>query len=283
MKIVLLGASGYIGSAFRKEMRRRGIEFICPGREEYQTFGGMRLVLGFDCHLVINCAAFVAKPSVDFNEDHKGQTLSANLVLPVAIANACESEGVSLLHVSTGCIYNGTNNSRGFSEADPAQLTFDTSCGVYVGAKQLAEECLKYSNTYICRIRLPFDQHDHQRNFLSKIQRYSKVYSNVNSISHRGDFVKACLDLVELGAPFGTYNMTNQGAISARQIVEMIKQTLCPDREFEFWEEEDFMKNSARTLKSNCVLDISKLLDAGVHMRHVQDAVQESLDNWIAE
>ena len=38
------------------------------------------------------------------------------------------------------------------------------------------------------------------------MQRYAKVYDNVNSISHRADFVSACLDTWKLRAPFGIYN-----------------------------------------------------------------------------
>jgi 3,5-epimerase/4-reductase len=59
---------------------------------------------------------------------------------------------------------------------------------------------------------------------LSKVQRYAKVYDNVNSISHRADFVKACLDLWELRAPFGIYNVTNPGFVTTRQVVELIEK-----------------------------------------------------------
>ena len=55
---------------------------------------------------------------------------------------------------------------------------------------------------------------DNPRNYLSKIQRYAKVYDNVNSISHRGDFVHACLELWDRRAPFGAYNITNPGFVT---------------------------------------------------------------------
>ena len=45
---------------------------------------------------------------------------------------------------------------------------------------------------YLWRLRIPFDEFDNPRNYLSKVQNYAKVYDNVNSISHRGDFVSAC-------------------------------------------------------------------------------------------
>jgi UDP-glucose 4,6-dehydratase len=103
----------------------------------------------------------------------------------------------------------------------------------------------------------------------------------VNSLSHLDDFVRACLDLWERQAPFGTYNMTNPGAVRTRQVVEMINRILKPDRHFEFWkDEEEFYRLGAKALRSNCVLDVSKLLVAGVKMRPVEEAVEDSLRNW---
>ena len=66
------------------------------------------------------------------------------------------------------------------------------------------------------------------RNYLSKVQRYEKVYDNVNSISHRGDFVRACLDLWERRAPFGIYNVTNPGFVTTRQVVDLVEKILKP-------------------------------------------------------
>jgi dTDP-4-dehydrorhamnose reductase len=284
MKIILLGSSGYIGSAFKREIERRGITVICPFRISYDSFKKMDYFLrAHKPYAVINCAAFITKPSVDLCEDHKSKTLAGNLVLPVNISNACEVTNTKLLHVSTGCLYNGHNGGKGFSESDAPHMTFDAGAGVYVGSKQLAEVSITNPDTYICRIRIPFDEIDHERNYLSKLQRYEKVYSNLNSLSHRGDFVSACLDLLGAGAPFGTYNVTNEGAITAREITEMMTRTLRIPREFKFWDENEFMATVARTVKTNCTLDISKLLAAGVKMRHVRDAVQCSLDNWVVE
>ena len=131
-------------------------------------------------------------------------------------------------------------------------------------------------------MRIPFDQFDNPRNYLSKIQNYPKVYENVNSLSHRGDFVAACLDLWQKGAPFGIYNVTNPGFVSTRQVVEMIQNILRPARRFEFWaDDREFYRQAAKTPRSNCVLDVSKLLAAGRKLRPVTEALQDSLQHWV--
>jgi UDP-glucose 4,6-dehydratase len=106
----------------------------------------------------------------------------------------------------------------------------------------------------------------------------------VNSISHRADYVKACLDLWERRAPFGTYNVTNPGFVTTRQVVELIRKILRPDQKFEYWRnDEEFYRVAAKTPRSNCVLDISKLLAAGVKIRPVMEAIEDSLRNWKPE
>lgn len=102
-----------------------------------------------------------------------------------------------------------------------------------------------------------------------------------NSLSHRGDFVRACLDSWERRAPFGTYNVTNPGFVTTRQVVGLIEKTLRPKRAFEFFaNDEEFYRVAAKTPRSNCVLDGSKLRAAGVALRPVEEAVIDALKNW---
>src|SRR5581483_11218643 len=116
------------------------------------------------------------------------------------------------------------------------------------------------------------------------VQRYPKVYDNVNSISHRADFARACLDLWERHAPFGTYNVTNPGFVTTRQVIETLERVLKPNHRFEFWKsDEEFYRVAARTPRSNCVLDVSKLLATGVRMRPVEEALEASLREWKPE
>src|SRR5437764_1396318 len=126
---------------------------------------------------------------------------------------------------------------HGFTESDEPNFSFrNPPCSFYSATKALAEEAITgLGQSYIWRLRIPFDEFDNPRNYLSKIQRYSKVYDNVNSISNRGDFVGACLDLWERRAPFGIYNVTNPGFVTTRHVVERLEKILNPGRSFEFW------------------------------------------------
>jgi len=314
--ILLLGGSGYIGEAFAAELRRRKSDFITLARKEvdYTRFDRLLEVLrARKISFLINCAGFTGKPNVDACELDKAGTLLGNALLPQTIAHACLTAGIPWGHVSSGCIYAGAKISEngivrvekdmtrpelhalaekkspallGFTETDPPNFSFrDLPCSFYSGTKALGEEAIAgIGQSYVWRLRIPFDEFDNKRNYLSKIQRYPKVYENVNSVSHRADFVKACLDLWERRAPFGTYNVTNPGYVTTSHVVGLIEKYLKPARKFEFWQnDEEFYKIAAKTPRSNCVMDVSKLLSAGVKIRPVEEAMDDSLKNWQPE
>ncbi|MGA2030490.1 MAG: sugar nucleotide-binding protein [Verrucomicrobiota bacterium] len=262
---------------------------------------------------VINAAGYTGKPNVDACELHKADTLAGNTLLPQTIAHACAAVGIPWGHISSGCIYSGAkiiengktrfekdltkpelralvekspDKISGFTETGAPNFSFrDGPCSFYSGSKALGEEAIAgIGQSYIWRLRIPFDEFDNMRNYLSKVQRYAKVYDNVNSISHRADFVRACLDLWETRAPHGIYNVTNQGFVTTRQVVGLIERYLKPAKKFEFWQSDaEFYKVAAKTPRSNCVMDISKLLATGVKMRPVGEALEESLKNWQRE
>jgi UDP-glucose 4,6-dehydratase len=314
--ILLLGASGYVGGAFAAELRRRGAEFLPLSRKQtdYTRFDRLLEFLRSNKpSFVVNCAGYTGKPNVDACELDKAGTVLGNALLPQTIASACLAADIPWGHVSSGCVFSGAKivqngqvrvekdltrpelhalaeqhspAVQGFTESDPPNFSFrDLPCSFYSGTKALGEEAMAgLGRSYVWRLRIPFDEFDSQRNYLSKIQRYPKVYENVNSVSHRGDFAQACLDLWERRAPFGTYNVTNPGYVTTRQVVELIEKRFKPARKFEFWaNDEEFYRQAARTPRSNCVLDVSKLLATGVRIRPVEQALEASLANWRPE
>ena len=312
--IVLLGATGYVGQSFEQALKQRGEKFMALSRKDvdytnFDTFVGV--LKSCKAEFVINAAGYTGKPNVDACETDWAGTLQGNTLFPQTVAQACSALGIPWGHVSSGCIFAGAKISEsgktrvekdltkvdvkalrkanaliGFNESDEPNFSFrNPPCSFYSGTKALGEEAIRnVGSGYIWRLRIPFDEFDNARNYLSKVQRYSKVYDNVNSLSHRGDFVNACIDTWKVKAPFGIYNVTNPGYVTTRQVIEMIQDVLKPKREFVFWEsDEEFYKFAAKTPRSNCIMDASKLLSAGVKMRSVEDALRASLQNWVSE
>ncbi len=213
---------------------------------------------------LINAAGYTGKPNVDACEIHKADCLAGNAVLPGIIAQACDAADVPWGHVSSGCIYSGCRpDGSGFTESDAPNFSFrQANCSFYSGSKALGEEILDaYSNVYIWRVRIPFDQFDHPRNYLTKLMRYKRLLDATNSISELQEFVEATLLCWQKRVPFGIYNMTNPGTVTTREVVDLIKKSGVCRRKFEFFNsEEEFLRTAAITPRSNCVMSPAKLL-----------------------
>ena len=135
------------------------------------------------------------------------------------------------------------------------------------------------------RLRIPFSHVDSPRNYLSKVLRYERLLDATNSLSHLGEFVRAAVQCFEQNVACGVYNLTNTGAVSTREVVELLRESgLAEGRSFQFFESEaEFMQLAAKTPRSNCVLDNSKALQAGLKLSPVRDAVRQALSEWVSD
>lgn len=314
--ILLLGATGYVGQAFSSELRRRRVSFIPLTRKaiDYTNFDLLfDYVRKMKPEFVINAAGYAPHPSVDACESAQWEVLCANVLLPQTVARVCLMTNTPWGHVSSASIYMGAKvetewgqilierdlnrpeilrlftrhpeNVLGFTECDEPNFSFrHAPCNFYSGTKALAEEAIYgLGRCYIWRPGIFFDEHNDDRNLLSKLLHFERVYDSINSVSHLNDYVRACLELWECRRSFGIYNVVNPGAVTTRRIVELIQQILKPARKFKFCEsDEEFCGCATKTPRSNCVLEVSKLLTAGVKMRSSEEALKNSLQNWSA-
>ena len=88
------------------------------------------------------------------------------------------------------------------------------------------------------------------------------------------------MDLFENDCPKGIYNIVNSGYASTEQVAQLMTKYNIKDN-FSFFEsEEEFYRLGAKAPRSNCLLDNSKLLSAGVKIRDVSEALEDSLRKW---
>jgi dTDP-4-dehydrorhamnose reductase len=298
---VVIGKTGYVGEKFINELKTRGLPYVGISRAEFNytdieaSVGFERRLLSIDSTLrldaemgrsdrpliVVNCAGFVGKPNVDACEEAKEQTIQGNVILPSRLATFCSRIGARLCHISSGCIYSG---SKYFTEDDKPNFTFDTGSW-YSGSKALAETVVSsFSRAWQFRLRIPFDHLMSPRNYITKCLRYDKLIDVENSVSHLGDFVSACLDIMEQEAPYGIYNVVNPGAVTTKQVVDLMKEHLPsvhlpPEKEFSFFS--DYAKFTDETIapRSNCTLSTDKLLKY-CNMRSSKDALIDAISNY---
>jgi dTDP-4-dehydrorhamnose reductase len=300
--ILLLGASGYIGRTFASELRRRGHCFIPLTR---RAFDYTRFDFLFDYLrtmrpvFLVNAASYECSPDSPVGEAEREKMMAANAILPQMIARVCLMTKTPWGHVSSGSVYRGAKvveNGKptirrhlggpetldlfaaqpevfhGFTELDESNYSFRIPlCNFYTGTKALAEEAIKdIGQSYVWRLRLPFNERQETCNWLWQMQRQGVVHDAINSFSHLEDCVKACLDLWETGAQFGTYNVTNPGAMTTGRVAQEMRRFLRTTVRVKTGGEEES--------QPNCILDCGKLLRAGVKLRPMEEALEDCLD-----
>tara|TARA_Y100000310_G_C20618166_1_gene781804 strand:- start:25 stop:978 length:954 start_codon:yes stop_codon:yes gene_type:complete len=298
--ILLLGGNGYIGSEFSKQLDQRNKQWWSAPHDEFT----LQDAIETHPELVINCAGYTGKPNVDACEKQRDECYSLNVEFPMRMRMLCEVNNIPWLHVSSGCIYKGgkfngivADDMRpyyetpmdaqgfvsGFREEDEPNFSFKHKpCSFYSGTKALAEDALKDGNGYICRLRIPFDAESNPRNYLTKLINYPKYYDNVNSLSHKSEFVSACLDLIDKNAPYGIYNVTNPGHVSTQSVVDMVR-SFRPDikKDWTCYEDDDeFYSTAATALRSNCIMVTSKLSALGIDLRPIHVALKDAIENY---
>ena len=288
--IVLLGGNGYVGSAIRLALERRGLSYRSVSRSHvnYADRDALAWLLAeLKPQFLINAAGYTGRPTVDACELHRTECLAGNAVLPGVIRQACEAAKIPWGHVSSGCIFTSTRpDGTGFRESDAPNFSFrQDNCSFYSGCKALGEEMLDGAEQcFVWRLRIPFNNLDGPRNYISKMMRYDRLLLATNSLSQLDEFAEACVASWTMRIPFGVWNLTNPGSVNTREVVELIRKHRLSDREFQFFDSESqFLSTAAKTPRSNCVLDSSKAVAAGLPLSTVHDALDMAMRSWQSE
>ncbi len=264
---LIFGGNGYFAQAFRKQLpgAHGALENIANPTQVQQAL---------DTHkpsMVINCAGKTGRPNVDWCETHQEETWRSNVTGPVVLARACTERGIYLVHLSSGCIYEGDNNGKGFSEDDLPNF-FGS---YYSRSKIAAEQELSQLPILIVRPRMPVDNIPGPRNFITKITRYQKVISIPNSMSIIDDFVRATKELIAQRKT-GTYNVVNPGAISHQEILDLYRSIVDPQFTYTLMTLDELHQQTAAK-RSNCVLSTQKIQSVGIQLPEIHNAVEQAL------
>jgi len=119
---------------------------------------------------------------------YKEDTIHGNIVWPQILTDWCMLNDIPLGHVSSGCIYEGRrSDGQPFTEEDEPNFSFKyNNSSFYSGTKTIAEQIVgKWEKSYIWRLRIPFEEFDNSRNYISKILKYERLLDAENSVSQQ--------------------------------------------------------------------------------------------------
>jgi 3,5-epimerase/4-reductase len=171
------------------------------------------------------------RPNVDWCEDHKIETIRANVLGTLTLADVAHTAGAHLTVYATGCIFayddaHPCGSGKGFTEDDTPNFTGS----YYSFTKAITESLLRqYPGTLVLRVRMPIVADLlYPRNFITKILTYQKIVDIPNSMTVLPELLPHSLDMARRRVA-GVMNFTNPGAISHNQILELYKQYVDPE------------------------------------------------------
>ncbi|MEN4448200.1 MULTISPECIES: bifunctional dTDP-4-dehydrorhamnose 3,5-epimerase family protein/NAD(P)-dependent oxidoreductase [Mycobacteriaceae] len=279
-KTLVLGANGQVGRALRAEYGDDpSFEFVT--REQVDLFGDLESVLRWqDYDTVINAAAYTA---VDAAETPSGRAdaWAVNVTGVAALARIATARGLTLVHLSSDYVFDGTSDSP-YREDDPI-----APLGVYGQTKAAGDQIVAtVPRHYILRTSWVIGD---GRNFVQTMASLAErgvdpsvVDDQVGRLTFTPELARAIRHLTTTGAPYGTYNVTGSGpamswADIARRVFELSGHD--PARVTGVSTEAYFASATGAVAPRprNSVLDTQKLESTGF----IPEAAEDSLARYL--
>ena len=282
MKVLIYGHAGWIGGQFVELVKKNNINHVLGTVRVDDTSS---LLQELDDILPSHVVSFIGRthgkigekvyPTIDYleNPGKLVENVRDNLFSPISLALACKERGIHCTYLGTGCIFNYTDEHK-FNEDDLPNF-FGSSYSIVKGFTDRLMHQLCALNL---RIRMPIVAEENSRNFITKILSYSKICSVPNSMSVLDELLPIVLKMMSASIT-GTVNLTNPGVISHNEILEMYQKHIDP--EFT-WKNFSIEEQRAVIMcdRSNNWLDTSVLEKFAPEVRHIKDAVEDTIQRY---
>ena len=171
MRVLILG-KGYVGKNIANQMKScYDVTILARSDLDYTDRSVLFQHIAKNKYAyVINTCGYTGRPNVDACEDNREDTWYYNVVVPVNIQKVCKDLGVKMIHISSGCIYNGYDKSY-TEEDEPDFGLLNPHSSWYSKTKHACEMMLKQTPAYIVRIRMPFCETTSERNIIMKLKK----------------------------------------------------------------------------------------------------------------
>ncbi|MDB5177128.1 MAG: dTDP-4-dehydrorhamnose reductase [Candidatus Saccharibacteria bacterium] len=277
-KTLITGANGQLGKALQIEFPNA--EFV--SRQDLDITGNITTARRWkDYGVVINAAAYTA---VDTAETKEGREAAwrTNALAPALLARVAKENDITLVNISTDYVFDGTNNIHDESE-------FLTPLGVYGQSKAAGDYAVTSALEKEYTVRTTWVIGD-GKNFVLTMKSLAErdikpnvVDDQIGRLTFTQDLSKAIKHLIDTKAPYGIYNVSNEGeAVSwadiAREVYELSgksRDDITPVSTEQYYAGKEDI--APRPLQST--LNLAKIEATGFTPREWKQALREYLEN----
>ena len=175
-KILVLGATGQIGSALKRDLIGwEKVEFLNRNELDFKKIEAIEAkIKKFQPDFIINAAAYT---NVDGAEDFREDAFQVNSFAVDKLSKLANAYGVVLVHFSTDYVFDGQKNSP-YSETDSPNPQSVYGESKLQGEKFVEENCSKF---FIIRTSGVISKNED--NFISKIKKFSEKQNKLSVVN----------------------------------------------------------------------------------------------------
>ena len=220
-KVLLIGASGMLGTALKEQLNNEHYLLLTPSHKELDITNQMMVDNYFVKNTpdyVINCAAYT---NVDKAEKEKKKCCFINTIGASNVTKACKKINSTLFHISTEYVFDGTKKTPYITSDIPNPVNY------YGFTKSLAETLVKdYYKSFIIRTSWLYDNYGH--GFPNKIINLANTHSEINVVydqigspTYVKDLAIAIAKLMQ-SKDYGIYHITNKDCCSFYELAQKV-------------------------------------------------------------
>ncbi|MHA7238473.1 sugar nucleotide-binding protein [Arthrobacter sp. TMS1-12-1] len=207
-KTLVVGADGQLGRALRTALAgHASVEFAT--RDDLDLLGDLDTARPWTAYdTIINAAAYTAVDAAE-SPDGRAAAWAVNVAGVAALARVASTHRLTLVHISSDYVFDGSRDLHTETEAF-------TPLGVYGQTKAAGDAIVAtVPRHYILRTSWVIGEgNNFVRTMVGLAGRGispSVVNDQIGRLTFTEDIAAAALHLLGTGAPFGTYNVTNDG------------------------------------------------------------------------
>ncbi|MEM7186776.1 MAG: dTDP-4-dehydrorhamnose reductase [Bacteroidota bacterium] len=213
-KILVTGANGQLGRCLRDAASsREQFEFYFADRSQLDVASRDSVEAFFANKQFDYCINTAAYTNVEKAESEADAAFATNSLGVKSLAQACKAQDITLLHVSTDYVFDGTKNTP-YVETDPTAPLNVYGASKLAGEEQVSSICETY---FVIRTSWLYCQYGH--NFLNSMLRFAEegralsiTTEQLGTPTNANDLALAMLGMIEADTQaYGLYHFSNEG------------------------------------------------------------------------